>query len=304
MAELQADDKFARVVRKIDTQGKLLRTWTLEGGVSAQVTAMEIERSDGHRQKLIIRQHGEADVSHRPQIAADEFRLLQLLHAEGLAVPEPFLLDQSGEIFPTPYVAIAYVEGATEFTPADMGDFLYQFTAQLVRIHNIDCAHLDVSFLPRQAQRFAERLRDRPASVDESLDEGHIRDVLEAVWSLPQRNPPALLHGDYWLGNLLWRDGQLVAVIDWEDAAIGDPLFDIANSRLELLWAFGSDAMQDFTRRYQAMTVVDFTDLPYWDLCAALRAMKFSTWAGDREQIIRERYQWFVSQAFANLSAR
>jgi aminoglycoside phosphotransferase (APT) family kinase protein len=302
MVESQADDKFAQVVHKIDPHGKPLRAWKLAGGVSAQVTAIEIERSKGHTQKLIVRQYGEADLNHRPQIAADEFKLLQLLHAEGLAVPEPYLFDQSGEIFPTPYVVIEYVEGATEFAPADADDFLHQFTAQLARIHTRDCARLDVSFLPQQSQRFAERLRDRPASGDDSLDEGHIRDVLEAAWPIPQRNPPALLHGDYWPGNVLWRDGQLVAVIDWEDAAIGDPLFDVANSRLELLWAFGDDTMRQFTERYQTMTTLDCTDLPYWDLCAALRAMKFPLWAGDAEQIMRERYRWFVAQAFAHLS--
>jgi aminoglycoside phosphotransferase (APT) family kinase protein len=34
---------------------------------------------------------------------------------------------------------------------------------------------------------------------------------------------------------VLWRDGRIVAVIDWEDAQVGDPLADLANTRLELL---------------------------------------------------------------------
>jgi aminoglycoside phosphotransferase (APT) family kinase protein len=36
-------------------------------------------------------------------------------------------------------------------------------------------------------------------------------------------------------------------VLDWEDAAIGDPLADVANVRLELLWARGIEAMEPFT---------------------------------------------------------
>jgi aminoglycoside phosphotransferase (APT) family kinase protein len=99
-------------------------------------------------------------------------------------------------------------------------------------------------------QSSAEKLRERPVTVDESLDEGRIRDALEAVWPLPQRNPSALLHGDFWPGNTLWRDGQLMAIIDWEDAQFGDPLADVANSRLEILWAFGIDVMQRFTHQY------------------------------------------------------
>ena len=70
--------------------------------------------------------------------------------------------------------------------------------------------------------------------------------LLEEVWPLSQQNRSVLLHGDFWPGNILWRDGQIVGVIDWEDAAFGDPLADIANTRLELLWAFGVEAMRQF----------------------------------------------------------
>ncbi|MGH2481418.1 MAG: phosphotransferase family protein, partial [Ktedonobacteraceae bacterium] len=131
------------------------------------------------------------------------------------------------------------------------------------------------------------------------------RDALEAVWPLPQQNASVLLHGDFWPGNIVWNDGQLVAVIDWEDAASGDPLADVANGRLEILWAFGIDAMQSFTQQYQSMTTLDFTDLPYWDLCAALRpASKISEWGVDdtTEKTMRERHKWFVARAFEKLS--
>ncbi|MGT5522875.1 phosphotransferase family protein, partial [Escherichia coli] len=90
----------------------------------------------------------------------------------------------------------------------------------------------------------------------------------EAAWPFYQQNKSVLLHGDFWPGNVLWKDGQLVAVIDWEDAQIGDPLADLGNSRLEILWASGSEAMHSFTRHYQAMTDIDFSNLPYWDLFA------------------------------------
>ena len=67
--------KFERVVRRIDPQSRLLRAWELKGGVSARVTALEIERPDEHTRKMIVRQHGEVDRKHNPQIAADEFHL-------------------------------------------------------------------------------------------------------------------------------------------------------------------------------------------------------------------------------------
>jgi aminoglycoside phosphotransferase (APT) family kinase protein len=283
---------------------KLVRACALKGGVSAQVTALELERPDGHTQKLLVRQHGEVDRQHNLHIARDEFRLLRLLRSLGLAVPTPYHFDESGEIFATPYIVLEYIEGQADFAPANLADYLSPFAAHLSMIHKIDASHLDLAFLPQQEKRYTDKLRARSAALDESLDEGRIRDALEAVWPLPQRNPSALLHGDYWPGNLLWENGQLVGIIDWEDAALGDPLADLGNSRLEILLFFGSDAMQQFTLHYEALMPIDFANLPYWDLCAALRPVgQIAQWGLDAstEKSMRERHRWFRNQAFASL---
>jgi hypothetical protein len=57
--------------------------------------------------------------------------------------------------------------------------------------------------------------------------------------------------------------------------------------------------MYAFTERYLALTAWDVTNLPYWDLCAALRLRRFPTWTADAtaEQMMRERYHWFIAQA-------
>jgi aminoglycoside phosphotransferase (APT) family kinase protein len=300
MSNIEPDKKFAQVVQKIDAQNKLLRAWQLQGGVSAQVTALEIERPDGQTQKMIVRQHGAIDLKHNLQIAADEFKLLHLLHSEGLPTPTPYYLDQSCEIFSTPYIVIEYIKGKPEFELSHVPDLLLQFATHLSRIHQVDCSKLDVSFLPAQEQICAEILRNRSTNADELVDEARVREALEAVWPIPQRNPSVLLHGDFWPGNILWQDAQLVAIIDWEDARRGDPLADVANSRLEILWAFGIDAMHRFTHYYQSMTNIDFTNLPYWDLFAALRsASQFAEWATDdiAAKIMLERHRWFINQA-------
>ncbi len=307
MTTSKEDKKFEQLVQKIDPQNRLLRTWRLEGGVSAQVTALEIERPDRHTKKLIVRQHGAVDLKRNPHVAADEFKLLHILHSVGLATPTPYHLDQSGEIFSTPYVVIEYIEGKPEFAPANLPDLILQLAMHLSRIHTIDCSNLDVSFLPKQEEIYAETLRERPTNVDDAFDEGRIRDTLESVWPVPQVNESVLLHGDFWPGNTLWKDGQLVAVIDWEDAALGDPLADVANSRLEILWAFGVDAMQHFTHQYRSMATIDVTNLPYWDLCAALRQVpKISEWGldGITEKAMREGLRFFIAQAFAKLSVQ
>jgi aminoglycoside phosphotransferase (APT) family kinase protein len=293
---------FPQLVRRIDPSYELVRTWSLTGGVSAEIIALEIRQADGRIDKLIVRRHGEIDRGHNPHIARDEFRLLRIAQTHGLAAPKPYYLDESCDLFPTPVLVIEFVEGVTVFEPADLTDYLAQMAAEIARIHEVKCSP-ELSFLPMQDKGFGER----PAILDISLSEDHIRDAMEIAWPLAQTNDCVLLHGDYWPGNILWKDGRLAAVIDWEDARGGDPLADLGNCRLELLWALGVDAMNGFTDQYRSQTSIDFTNLPYWDLAAALRPCgKLSGWGLDAEteQRMREWHKLFVDQAIDGLSGR
>lgn len=297
------EQSFATLVERITPGSQWLRAWPLKGGVSAEVTGLEFVRPDGQHQKAIVRQHGLRDRQRNPQIATVEFQLLHVLQQAGVAAPAPYYLDQAGEFFGIPCLVMEYVEGAPLFGPADLPAYLAQLTSHLAQVHRITNARTDLTFLPNQAKGIGPR----PSNLDHTLDEGQIRDKLEALWPVAQANPTVLLHGDFWPGNLLWRDERLVAVIDWEDAVVGDPLTDLGNTRLELLWAFGAEAMSQFTTLYQVQTTIDCTNLPYWDLCAALRpAGKLGEWGLDAatEKTMRERHHWFVTQAFAQLASQ
>ena len=294
------DQTFGRIVRQVDPQAGLRRSWPLAGGVSAQVTALELEHPDGRTTKLIVRRHGEVDLKQNSHIARDEFSLLQIARSHGLAAPAPVYVDESREILATPFIVMEFVEGETEFSPPDLPGYLGELASHLARIHRV-VSSPELSFLPRRDKGFGKR----PESLDHSMNEERIRDALEAAWPIAALNSPVLLHGDYWPGNILWRDGELAAVIDWEDAATGDPLADLGNSRLEILWAFGVDALDAFTNQYRSLTEVDVTHLPYWDLCAALRpCSKLTNWGLDdvTEQRMRERHALFVTQALEHLS--
>lgn len=305
----EADNLFEQVVFKIDPQGKLLRTWTLHGGISAQMTAIEMVFGDGQTKKLVVRRY-DAGISH---LVANEYKLLQVLQKAGSPTQTPYYLDLSTSIFPVPYVVFEYVEGTTEFSPADVDNFIDQFAAALAQIHQVNYAVEDLSFLPNYEAVISERIRQRPPQIDTSLEEGCIRDKLEAAFPFPRLNNPVLLHGDFWLGNVIWRDSRIAAVIDWEDAAIGDPIIDLGISRLEILWAIGIEAMHRFTEVYQSlMPMVDLTYLPYWDLRAALRPVfQIGEWAEGwadygrndvTEETMREGHRVFVEQAFEKLS--
>ncbi|HET9979052.1 MAG TPA: phosphotransferase [Ktedonobacterales bacterium] len=307
MIDTHENTAFEGLARRLFPRGVLLRAWPLQGGVSARMTALGIEDEAGSVQKVIVRQHGPADRARNPDIAHDEFLLLTALRAAGLPSPTPLDFDETGELLGGPGVVIEYIEGETDFAPAHRDNYLQQFAAQLARIHRVDVSAYDLAFLPLQAETWARIITSRPERLDDSLNEGRIRDALEAVWPWPQRNPSRVLHGDYWPGNILWRDGRLVGIIDWEDAALGDPLADLAISRLDMLWALDMEAMERFTEIYVSLTGIDLDALPCWDLCAALRpAGQISAWAsssaiGDR---MRERHRTFVARAFERLAAR
>jgi aminoglycoside phosphotransferase (APT) family kinase protein len=313
-------EQIEAIARRIEPQATLLRAWPLHGGVSAQVLAFEIERPHGEARTLVLRVHGAVDRAQNPHVAEHEYRVLELVHEAGLRVPAPIQFGPSGDVLSLPYLVIEYADGAPAHETADPVSLVPQMAAYLVRLHAIRDAETDLGFLRRMQDGVAASLRHPPDELDEDLQEGRIRETLAAVWPLPQRNTASLLHGDYWPGNVLWKDPRtasdnrgavsssdtwgISSVIDWEDAAAGDPLADVANARLELLWAFGDDAMRRFTQHYVSQTDVDTSHLPYWDLYAALRPLGGMAGWGLEDAVLREmrlRHLSFTAHAFESI---
>ena len=144
-------------------------------------------------------------------------------------------------------------------------------------------------------------------SIDPAIQQRLMREVSD-IGPLAPRNPNCLLHGDFWPGNLLWNNGQLVGIIDWEDAAIGDPLADLAKCRLEFLGAFGQLAVINFTDCYLPKTpAIDPTDVPFWDLCMAmLMQTKLAAWKLEpkAEQAMQLNVHVSIDHALATLTRR
>ncbi len=288
---------FQALLDRFAPGSRLREIRPMTGGISARTTALEFTRADGADDRVIVRQHGVADRARNPDIARDEFRLLEIVRAHHVSAPEPIHVDASCEHFPAPVIVIGFVEGEPGVPPGSTGSFIEQAVVQLARIHLI--AGPELAFLPRAG----EGIGAPPETLDESMQEGRIRAALETSPRM-RTNRSTLLHGDYWPGNLLWHQGWLTAVIDWEDAAVGDPLADLGNMRLELLWAAGSRAMERFTERYLDMTDIDVSDLPYWDLRAALRPCgQLGDFGLDpaTERRWRDLHRKFVDQAITRL---
>ncbi len=284
----------------------MLRCWEITGGTAAAITGIEAERPGAHRERLVLRQYGSADVASNPRIATTEYRLLTSLHRTGLPVPQPFLADESGTIVPGPCLLAEFADGAPVTAAPVPPGFTRQLAAMLARVHRSGITPTEVGFLPDMREAASRRLeRQSVADPDHALSEPAIRAALAANWPPAQVNRSVLLHGDYWPGNTLWLDGRLAAVIDWEDAAFGDPLADLGNARLELTMLFGAVAAEDFTSGYSAsMPGLDVTALPWWDLYAALRpAGKLAGWGLPQAELDRFRagHREFTKSALRHL---
>ena len=62
-------------------------------------------------------------------------------------------------------------------------------------------------------------------------------------------------------------------MIDWEDAALGDPMCDVACARVELLCAHRQPAMDLFTNQYAARAPIEAKRLVAWEIYASAAAL-------------------------------
>jgi aminoglycoside phosphotransferase (APT) family kinase protein len=282
-------------------QATVLRSWPLEGGISATMTAFELDLGGGKLQTVIAREPGDWAKGRHPKIAQLEFSRLQALQTAGLPVPNPRFVSDDQEFY-----VIDFIEGKPELNPPNRTEFLERYATQLARIHRTDTSAWTDGLFPRQAPGVSD---PRPIP-NQRFQEARVHQWLSAH-PPAHPNPPVLRHGDFWPGNVIWKDGEIRGVIDWEEACIGEPLADFCICRLDLLWDHGPQGMLEFTQLYQAEMDLDFTDVPYWDLVASLRPMEdIAYWATangplGRPDITEETMSrdliWFIDQAFSKV---
>ncbi len=265
--------------------------------LGGRASALDCCTGAGSHARLILLTHSERDRERNPQIARDEFRLLESLRCAGLPVAKALQLEAAHD---PPFLVTTYLPGTPKFSAADLPNLPIKLADTLSAIHHADVALGELSFLPNQADMIRDCLQ---ASV-ETKDQ--ITPVMRRALPRICMNSPTLLHGDFWLGNLLWQGDRLAGIIDWEDAMLGDPLGDLGKSRLEMLWALGSVAMEQYTNRYLAQNPkLDGSALAFWDLWGALRLAHFASFASDVIALDRMQAQYdeFIGSALRYLDS-
>jgi aminoglycoside phosphotransferase (APT) family kinase protein len=221
----------------------------VEGGFSRRTYRAEVTGPGGSR-ALALRVELAASL-----LATDlerEWRIMRALAGTGFPLPAPVAFEPGGDLLEGRFVATEWSPGAVvnpwrarakgPARPTGAGspgsgaddDLCRRWVADMARLHGLATDRLTgVGVDPGM---------DAGAYLDAELDRwcGLVRRatwspgaLVEVACSWLERSrpaagdPPAVLHGDLRLGNMLVADGSVTAFLDWEMAGVGDWRADI-----------------------------------------------------------------------------
>jgi len=251
----------ARVATWMDAEGLApglpIAVTRITTGHSNEV--FRIERGD---LVAILRRPPRTPLSPTAHDMAREFRLLRAFSSptgwhgrKPVPVPVPMALCTDADVIGAPFYVMQPVDGVVvrEAVPAALtgaprvaracGDALVDALAGIHafdwRAGGLDGFGRPAGYLERQVPRWIgqlERYKTRPLPDVDAAGEW-------LTAHLPPAQPPGVIHGDYKLDNVMLAPippVEIVAVVDWEQSTIGDPLVDLG--WLLGLWAESGDA--------------------------------------------------------------
>jgi aminoglycoside phosphotransferase (APT) family kinase protein len=200
-----------------------------------------------------------------------EHRWLAAIHPAFPLAPRPYLLCEDSAIAGAPFYVMERRRGIVVRTeeppqladqPGERRRVSIALVDTLATLHNLDLesnslSHLGkpLGFVERQARGWTERWHR--SKIDDLPEMDTLsRWLIEHLPPDPQR--PGVVHGDFKLDNVMLDAddiGRLVAVLDWEMSALGDPLVDLG-----IFLAYWSHT----TRYEEKDALVSVTDRAGW----------------------------------------
>jgi aminoglycoside phosphotransferase (APT) family kinase protein len=214
-----------------------------------------------------------------------EYEIIRFAHKRGLLAPQPFFLCNDTAVLGRPFFVMQKLPGVAAGHKVVRLDLNRRTLAQelaqtAARIHAIRPPLAELPFLKTLLARdVIKACRD----YLDTLDEPH--PVLE--WGLrwcerraPGEEETTFVHRDFRTGNYLVHEGRLAGLLDWEFAALGNPLEDIGWICAKC-WCFrhehhivgGVADVDDFIPAYEAASgrKVPPEALRYWQVMAHIR---------------------------------
>jgi aminoglycoside phosphotransferase (APT) family kinase protein len=174
-----------------------------------------------------------------------EFRVLQALKPHYTKVPTPLLYCESAAIIGEPFYIMEKLDGIIlrahnapkmNITPETFRNLSAALIDNLVALHALDITTTGLAelgkpdgYVQRQVEGWIKRYYTAETDKIPSMD-------AVANWLQQQEPPeqkPAFLHNDYKYDNVILNPAdfsEIVGVLDWEMATVGDPLMDLGAS--------------------------------------------------------------------------
>lgn len=159
-------------------------------------------------------------------------RIMDALHRAGLPVPAVIAMSDGPAVDGRPFYLVEAVAGERiEKLAGTVPDEAVARSAVdvLKRMQAVPLAATSIgeeppSTLEAEVSRWTWLMDRAPTELTGSAP--RLAGLLRA--GMPAEGPPVLVHADYHYGNMLFREGRVVALLDWEIAQLGQPLLDLA----------------------------------------------------------------------------
>jgi aminoglycoside phosphotransferase (APT) family kinase protein len=170
-----------------------------------------------------------------------EGRVMSALERTGVPVPRVLSVCESPGVIGAPFLVMEHVEGhvledrlpAMLESPGQRHRIAEAFIEVLVAVHEVDIDAAELGWLGRRSGYLERQLR-RFAGSWEVNRTRQLPTMTELERALRERMPTptrtTLVHGDARLGNAIFAPrapAEVAALLDWEMAALGDPLADL-----------------------------------------------------------------------------
>ena len=213
---------------------------------------------------------------------ATEFAVLRALEGSALPTPAARWLDATGERLGRPSLVMRRESGACDYRVVNgelplavRVDLARRFCDLLAEVHSVDWKALRLDAILDDPG--PEAARAELESWERILRKDQLEPYPEldlAVHALAENAPRSartvLVHADFKPGNILLEHNQVVALLDWELAHLGDPLEDLGWVTQPLRTPEhlipGAWERDDLVGRYESATgaAVDRKSLEWW----------------------------------------
>lgn len=211
-------------------------------------TATWDEGGDEFTNRFVLRSEAEGGVLDTD--LEKEYRVMDAAQHTATPVPQTHWYEDNEELIGSPFFVVDHVEGEAPNTwrGSDRAELEEawetrnglpeQFVHTAAEVHSMSPD--DVPFLENPGiEGVVEQELDRWVTKYEALDLRSEPVIDEAIrWF--RENPPdiyelTVVHGDFRIGNMLLKNQEITALLDWEMARLGDPMYDLGYSSMPYL---------------------------------------------------------------------